>query len=63
MEMALEKSDSMFRPYAYPGHVFVEFLIIREVSFQLLIWRNNPDIDLARTSEKTSKMYKDMPTG
>jgi hypothetical protein len=37
MKTALEKSDCMFRSYVYPGHVFVEFLIIREVLFGFLV--------------------------
>lgn len=48
MKTALEKSDCMFRLYVYPGHVFVEFLIIREVSFWFLVRRDNPDSNLGR---------------
>jgi hypothetical protein len=48
MKMALEKFDCMFRLYVYPEHVFVEFLIIREVLFGFLVRQDDPDSNLGR---------------
>ena len=56
MKTALEKSDCMFRSYAYPGHMCVEFLIIREVSFGFLVRRDGPDSNLGRKVAESSDL-------